>query len=111
MPIWGWIIVVTLVVAWLLYHFRKPKLAVVKPASDPSSLGVQLRKGAEQIPVYGSFVKVAGVVGKPLNSALDRVNKTITSGIEHIPVVGKYLAIPNQVAGNYIKKFNNYIGL
>jgi hypothetical protein len=107
MPTWAIVLIVAVVVLFLFFHFRKKP--VIK--SSTAGIGVQLRKAAEGIPVYGSVVKAVGVVGKPVNSALDRVNKGITTGLQHIPVAGKYLAMPNQIAGSAVKKVNDWLGL
>jgi len=108
MPTWGIVAIVAVVVLFLFFRFRK-KPAI--KAAGGASLGVQLRKASENIPIYGTFVKAAGVVGKPVNSALDKVNKGITTGLEHIPVAGHYLAMPNKIAGSTVKKINDWIGL
>jgi hypothetical protein len=93
----------------LLYWNHKRKLAAVPAANN--GMGVQLRKAAEQIPVYGQVVKVAGVVGKPVNNALDKFTGYQISALKHVPVVGNVLAKPAEIAQSTVKKFNSWIGL
>jgi hypothetical protein len=73
--------------------------------------GVALRKAAENIPIYGTFVKVAGVVGKPVNNVLDKFTGYQVKALQHIPVVGTYVAKPLEVTQNTVKKLNNWLGL
>ena len=90
--------------------WRRHTKMVAVPTSN-NSLGVQLRKGAENIPVYGTFVKVAGVVGKPLNNALDKFTGYQADALKHIPVVGGVLAKPLDYSRSVAKKVNDWIGL
>jgi hypothetical protein len=116
------IVVVALIVIIAFFAYRRNRavlLAKSKPSGGLSQLdsvlkpgqGVEVRRGAEAIPVVGTFVKAAGYVGKPINNTLDKVNKGITTGLQHIPVAGKYLAMPNEIAGKAVKSVNNWLGL
>ena len=107
MDTWVIVLIVLAVGLLLIYGVQKYK----KYEADKNSHGgAALVKAAEQIPVYGSTIKAVATVAKPVNQALDKVNKGITTGLQHIPVVGKYLAMPNQVAGSAVKKVTNWLG-
>ena len=123
MEVWYVVLIIAVLLAIVLYvRHRK---AVIVAAAAPKATGglpildsilkpnqgVGARKAAEAIPIYGSVVKVAGVVGRPLNKALDTVNNNIVAGLNHIPIAGKYLAMPNKYAGEAVKSINNWIGL
>jgi hypothetical protein len=101
------IILAILFVIGTVYYVRKKRASSV---SGPS-LGVQLRKGAENIPVYGTFVKVAGVVGKPVNNVLDKFTGYQVTALKHIPVVGNIAAKPLEYSQKYVKQLNNWLGL
>ena len=113
------LVLVVFIAAVLYSRHRAAVLAKSKSSGGLSILdsvlhpneGVSARKAAESIPVYGTAIKAVGVVGRPVNSALDKVNKGITSGLQHIPVAGKYLAMPNEIAGKAVKSVNNWLGL
>jgi hypothetical protein len=114
------LLVLTVIIAFIVYYRHKAiLLAKSKPTGGLAILdsvlkpgdGVSARKAAEAIPVYGTVVKAVGVVGRPINNALDKVNKGITTGLQHIPVAGKYLAMPNEIAGKAAKSINNWLGL
>jgi hypothetical protein len=114
------LLIVAILLVFVFYRRHRAKLlAASKPTGGLSALdsilkpgqGVSARKAAEAIPVYGTVVKAVGVVGRPLNNTLDKVNKGITSGLQHIPVAGKYLAMPNEIAGKAVKSINNWLGL
>jgi len=108
MPTWAIVLLASIVVIFLYMHFKKPVVVVAKPGAPG---GAALVQAAEQIPVYGAAVKAVATVGKPVNHALDKVNTTITAGLQHIPIAGKYLAMPNQAVGSGIKKLNSWLGL
>ena len=103
------IILGALILIFILYSHHKAKLIAAKPTNN--GLGVQLRHAAENIPVYGSFVKAAGVVGKPLNNALNRFTEVQSNALKHIPVVGSTLAKPLDYSETVAKKVNNWLGL
>jgi hypothetical protein len=108
----NWLIALLIVSAGLILYLlisRHQKIIVAAKSGDGT--GVQLRKAAENIPIYGTFVKAAGTVGKPVNTVLNKANAGITTGLQHIPVVGTYLAMPNQIAGSAVHKINNWLGL
>ena len=113
MPTWGYILIVIAVVAivGLLIHQHNLALAAAAKAKGSSASGAVLVNAAEKIPVYGTFVSAAKVVAKPVNHALEKVNSTITAGLQHIPIAGKYLAMPNQIAGSAVHKINSWLGL
>jgi hypothetical protein len=111
MPTWGILLLILallLVVGTMYSRYRKKKIAA---AAANGGTGVQLRKMAEQIPVYGQFVKVAGVVGKPLNSGLDKLTQYQINALHHIPVVGGVVAKPLEYGKQFASKVNNWIGL
>ena len=98
------------VVAFILigvFLFRRQAVVVSK---GPST-GEQLRKAAENIPIYGTFVKAAGVVGKPVNNALDKWTGYHVKALQHIPVVGSTIAKPVEWTQQGVKKLNNWLGL
>jgi hypothetical protein len=116
------VLIAIAILAIILYvRHRKAVILAAKPKQGSGlpildsilkpNQGVAARKAAENIPVYGSVVKVAGVVGRPLNKALDTVNNNVVAGLNHIPIAGKYLAMPNKYAGAAVKSINNWIGL
>jgi len=100
------IIIVGLILVYLWYRKKHPK---VVPAAQ--STGVQLRKAAEAIPVYGTAVKAAGVVGKPLNKALDKFTQVQIDALKHVPVVGNVLAKPAEISKKYVDQLNGWLGL
>ena len=123
MEVWYVVLIIAALLAIVLY-VRHRKAVIVAAAAHKATgglpildsilkpnQGVGARKAAEAIPIYGSVVKVAGVVGRPLNKALDTVNNNIVAGLNHIPIAGKYLAMPNKYAGEAVKSINNWIGL
>ena len=95
---------------WLLFSYQKSKVAAAAAKGKSKGLGGQIISGAEQIPVYGTALKAAVPVIKTVNKALNTVNVEITKGLQHIPVAGKYLAMPNQVAGAAVKKVTSIFG-
>lgn len=101
------LIAVALIVIGTLYVRHRGKAL----AGHSAPLGEQLRKGAESIPVYGQFVKVAGVVGKPVNQVLDKFTGAQVSVLKHIPVVGSTVAKPLEWTQSGVKKLNNWLGL
>ncbi len=101
------LIVAILFVIGTVYYVRKKKAA----ASSGPGMGVQLRKAAENIPIYGTFVKAAGVVGKPVNNVLDKFTGYQVTALKHIPVVGNYAAKPLEYSQKYVKQLNNWLGL
>ena len=115
------LLVLVVLIAFFVYRrHRATALAKAKKTTGGLSIldsvlkpgdGVAARKAAESIPVYGTAIKAVGIVGRPLNNALDKVNKGITTGLQHIPVVGNYLAMPNEIAGKAVKSINNWLGL
>jgi hypothetical protein len=96
-----------LIIVGSIYVRRRKAVAT----SSGPSLGVQLRKGAENIPIYGTFVKAAGVVGKPVNTVLDKWTGYQVSAVKHIPVVGNIAAKPLEWSQQGVKKLNNWLGL
>ncbi len=107
--LWLVIILVTLaVIVTIIYAVRHGNIIAVKKKVP---MGEQLRKGAEAIPVYGTFVKAAGIVGKPVNNVLDKWTSMQISAVKHVPVAGKYLAMPAEITQNAVKKLNNWLGL
>lgn len=122
MEVWYVVLIIAVLLAIVLYvRHRKAVIVAAAPKATGGlpildsilkpNQGVGARKAAEAIPIYGSVVKVAGVVGRPLNKALDTVNNNIVAGLNHIPIAGKYLAMPNKYAGEAVKSINNWIGL
>jgi hypothetical protein len=115
------LIIAVLILAIVLYNRRRKAILIAKPPSGGGlpildsilhpNQGVAARKAAESVPIYGTAIKVAGVVGRPLNKALDTVNNNVVAGLKHIPIAGKYLAMPNEYAGKAVKSINNWIGL
>jgi hypothetical protein len=103
------LIIVAVLIVLYLYSKHAAKVAVAKKASAAGGAG--LVSAAGSIPIYGTYVKAVATVGKPVNHALDKVNTTITAGLQHIPIAGKYLAMPNQVLGAGVKKINTWLGL
>ena len=95
---------------WLLFSFQKSKIAAAAAKSKSKGIGEQIVSGAEQIPVYGTALKAAAPVVKTVNKALNTVNVDITKGLQHIPVVGNVLAMPNQIAGAAVKKVTSFFG-
>jgi hypothetical protein len=110
MPTWAIIaILVGLLIAFLLYEHHKAAVAAAK-AKASGKTGNALVKLAEEIPVYGTAVKAAAVVEKPVIKAFNAVNNTVTAGIQHIPVAGKYLALPTKAAGKVVNGVMNFLG-
>lgn len=91
----------------MLFAWRRRKAV----ATSGPGLGVQLRKASENIPIYGTFVKAAGVVGKPVNTALDKWTGYHVTALKHIPVVGNYAAKPVEWSQSGVKKLNTWLGL
>ena len=109
----GQIVVVILLIGvafWLLFSFQKSKVAAAAAKGKSKGIGAQIVSGAEQIPVYGTALKAVVPVVKTVNKALNTVNVEITKGLQHIPVAGKYLAMPNQIAGAAVKKVTSFFG-
>jgi hypothetical protein len=94
-----------------LLHRRKVELAAQAAKSGSSHGGAALVSAAQEIPVYGQIVKAVATVGRPVNRTLNKVNKGISSGLHHIPVVGGYLAKPNELLGSGVYKLNDWLGL
>lgn len=101
------IIVAILGLIVILYIRHRRHIIVAAPVST----GVQIRKAAENIPIYGTFVKAAGVVGKPINTGLRKWTDLQVSAIKHIPVVGGVAAKPLELVGGGVNKLNNWLGL
>ena len=106
METWQILLLIAIVLVGFYFYHRKHVVVAPKP-----TLGMQLVSGAEQIPVYGTAVKAVATVGKPVNHALDKLNNGISVGLQHVPIVGKYLAMPNEALGGGIKKLNSWLGL
>jgi len=92
----------------VLWSRRHSKLLAM---NQGTSTGVQIRKAAENIPIYGTFVKAAGVVGKPVNTVLRKWTDMQVGALKHIPIVGNYAAKPLEVTGSAVNKLNSWLGL
>ena len=112
MPIWGIVLIVVAVVAIIALSIRSHNAKLKKlGASNGSAPGIPIRNAVESIPVYGGIIKTGRTVLTPLHKLNNVFNEKITAGLQHIPVAGKYLAIPNQIAGSAVHKITDYFGL
>jgi hypothetical protein len=111
MPTWAiLLIIIGIGLVVMTLHQRAVTAAALK-AKTTAPGGAAIVSLAEKIPVYGTAVSAVKVVAKPVNHALEKVNGAITAGLQHIPVAGKYLAMPNQIAGSAVHKINSWLGL
>src|ERR1035437_910255 len=100
-----WLIVILLVVAvvgWMLWNHHKASVAALAvKAKAPSAVSTPsgLAGITNQIPIAGQIIGSArGIVSKvtkPIDNIVNGVNKTVINGLQHIPVVGGLLAVPN----------------
>jgi hypothetical protein len=112
METWQILLLIALFLIVIFVWWTRRKAALALLAKKPSqTLGMKAIALGEQVPIYGQALKVVATVGKPVNHALDKVNAGITTGLQHIPIAGKYLAMPNQALGSGIKKLNSWLGL
>lgn len=107
----NWLIfLIFLMAAFLIYYIaRRQHLKTL--AAHQSAPGAGLLTAAEKIPVYGAIVTGVKKVGHPINSTLDKINSGVSSGLRQIPVVGQYLAKPNEYVGTAMHKVNDFFGL
>ena len=109
MDTWKILLLITLAIIVICTIYVKRRKKVV--SSGSAGLGVQIRHAAENIPIYGQVIKVAGVVGKPLNNILDKSVSVQINALQHIPVAGAVLAKPLEWSQQGVKKLNNWLGL
>jgi hypothetical protein len=109
MPSWAIILIVLGMIAVIAFALhRRAVIRLTKPKSAP---GIPLRNAVESIPVYGSIIKGGRTVLTPFHKLNNVFNAKITSGLQQIPIAGKYLAMPNQIAGKAVYKITDYFGL
>jgi hypothetical protein len=106
-----WLIFLLLfALAFIVYYIvRRQQLKEL--AIKQAAPGAGILTAAEKIPVYGQIVTGVKAVGRPVNSTLDRINSGVSSGLRQIPVVGTYLAKPNEYVGTAMHKVNDFFGL
>jgi hypothetical protein len=108
MPTWAIVLIVIAFVGILLLWHRH---TVALKSKNKSGQLIGIRNAVESIPVYGGVVKAGRTVLTPFHKLNNQLNSKITAGLQHIPVVGTYLAIPNQVAGSVVHKVTDLFGL
>ena len=105
------ILVGVLLLAIIVLSVRHYKKQEIKKENDGNPIGKSLLSASYNVPVYGSVIKAVATVGKPTNKILNKVNTTISQTLHHVPVVGSYLAMPNEIAGAAVYKLNDFFGL
>ena len=111
------IIALVIVVCWVLWNHHIASAAAVVKAKSPivGSTPSGLQGIANQIPIAGQVIGSArGVVSKvtkPIDNIVNGVNNTVINGLQHIPVVGNLLSVPNKVVGTVYNDTMNFLGL
>jgi hypothetical protein len=103
-PIWA---IVLIAIAVLIIIFRKRLSSAVKKAAP----GLGLRNAVESVPVYGQIVKGGRTILTPLHKLNNKFSDYTTKALEHIPIAGKYIAIPHKIVTGAVYKVTDYFGL
>jgi hypothetical protein len=107
METWQILLLIALGLALVFFFFNRKKVVTqTKVANNNSVLG-QLSKA---VPAVGYLQKAVGVVEKPVAQIFNSVNNTLTAGLQHIPVAGKYLAMPTKAVGTVVNDVLKVIG-
>ena len=94
------LIVAVVLVGWI--WFRNRKLVATSTAVNKNLLG--------SIPGYGQAVKVLSLVEKPAAKIFNTVDNTVTSALQHVPIIGNVLAMPTKIAGTVVNDTLHFLG-
>jgi hypothetical protein len=106
METWQILLLIALGLALVFFFFNRKKVPV---KSAPANNGV-LGQISKAVPAVGLLQKAVGTVEKPVAQIFNSVNNTLTAGLQHIPVAGKYLAMPTKAVGTIVNDTLHFIG-
>lgn len=106
MKTWQILVLIALALV-LVFAFVKHQKTAVTAASTVkvnNTIGGQL---AKNVPIYGTAIKAASIVEKPVVGIFNGVNNAVTNGLQHIPVIGGIVSEPTKLVG---KAVNGILG-
>ena len=95
------------IVVLLRHHKNTLALATASKPTGNNTIGGQL---ARSVPIYGTAIKAASLIEKPVIGVLDKVNSTVSSGLKHIPIIGGIAASVNTGIGGAVDSVLHGIG-